>query len=70
MIQYSQQEVQRMNILNKIITFAFVTIVLLLGVMSNNPNPTISELETIQLMKMISILLCVYAGFLLILDDN
>lgn len=59
-----------MNILNKIITFAFVTIVLLLGVMSNNPNPTISELETIQLMKMISILLCVYAGFLLILDDN
>lgn len=59
-----------MNILNKIITFAFVVIVLLLGVMSNNPNPTISELETIQLMKMISILLCVYAGFLLILGDN
>jgi hypothetical protein len=59
-----------MNILNKIITFAFITMVLLLGVMSNNPNPTISELETIQLMKMISILLCVYAGFLLILGDN
>lgn len=59
-----------MNILNKIITFAFVVIVLLLGVMSNNPNSTISELETIQLMKMISILLCVYAGFLLILGDN
>ena len=59
-----------MNILNKIITFAFITMVLLLGIMSNNPNPTISELETIQLMKMISILLCVYAGFLLILGDN
>lgn len=59
-----------MNILNKIITFAFIIIVLLLAVMSNNPNPTISELETIQLMKMISILLCVYAGFLLILGDN
>ena len=59
-----------MNILNKIITFAFIIMVLLLGIMSNNPNPTISELETIQLMKMISILLCVYAGFLLILGDN
>ena len=59
-----------MNMLNKIITLAFITMVLLLGVMSNNPNPTISELETIQLMKMISILLCVYAGFLLILGDN
>lgn len=59
-----------MNILNKIVTLAFFTMVLLLGVMSNNPNPTISELETIQLMKMISILLCVYAGFLLILGDN
>ena len=59
-----------MNILNKIITFAFIIIVLLLAIMSNSHNPTISELETIQLMKMISILLCVYAGFLLILGDN
>lgn len=59
-----------MNILNKIIIFAFMIIVLLLAVMSNSHNPTISELETIQLMKMISILLCVYAGFLLILEDN
>lgn len=59
-----------MNVLNKIVTFAFFVIVLLLGIMSNQPNPTVSELETIQLMKIISILLCVYAGFLLILGDN
>ena len=59
-----------MNILNKIITFAFFVIVLLLGIMSNQHNPTVSELETIQLMKIISILLCVYAGFLLILGGD
>lgn len=59
-----------MNILNKIVTFAFFVIILLLGIMSNNTNPTISELETIQLMKIISILLCVYAGFLLILGGD
>ena len=59
-----------MNILNKIITFAFFVIILLLGIMSNQPNPTVSELETIQLMKIISILLCVYAGFLLILGGD
>ena len=59
-----------MNILNKIVTFAFFVIILLLGIMSNQPNPTISELETIQLMKIISILLCVYAGFLLILGGD
>ena len=59
-----------MNILNKIITFAFFVIILLLGIMSNNTNPTISELEAIQLMKIISILLCVYAGFLLILGGD
>ena len=59
-----------MNILNKIVTFAFFVIVLLLGIMSNQHNPTVSELETIQLMKIISILLCVYAGFLLILGGD
>lgn len=59
-----------MNILNKIIAFAFFVIILLLGIMSNQPNPTVSELETIQLMKIISILLCVYAGFLLILGGD
>lgn len=59
-----------MNILNKIVTFAFFVIILLLGIMSNQPNPTVSELETIQLMKIISILLCVYAGFLLILGGD
>lgn len=59
-----------MNILNKIITFAFFVIILLLGIMSNQPNPTVSELETIQLMKIISILLCVYAGFLLVLGKD
>lgn len=59
-----------MNILNKIITFAFFVIILLLGIMSNQPNPTVSELETIQLMKIINILFCVYAGFLLILGGD
>lgn len=59
-----------MNILNKIITFAFFVIILLLGIMSNQSNPTVSELETIQLMKIISILLCVYAGFLLVLGED
>lgn len=59
-----------MNILNKIVTFAFFVIILLLGIMSNQPNPTVSELEAIQLMKIISILLCVYAGFLLILGGD
>lgn len=59
-----------MNILNKIVTFAFFVIILLLGIMSNQPNPTVSELETIKLMKIISILLCVYAGFLLILGGD
>lgn len=59
-----------MNILNKIITFAFFVIILLLGIMSNQSNPTVSELETIKLMKIISILLCVYAGFLLVLGED
>ena len=59
-----------MNILNTIITFAFFVIILLLGIMSNQPNTTVSELETIQLMKIISILLCVYAGFLLVLGED
>lgn len=59
-----------MRIINTIITFAFFIIILLLGIMSNNSNPTISELETMQLMKIVSVLLCIYAGFLLILGGD
>lgn len=59
-----------MRIINTIITFLFCVVVLLLAVMSNASNPTASELETMQLMKIVSVLLCIYAGFLLILGGD
>ena len=59
-----------MRIINTIITFLFCVVVLLLAVMSNASNPTVSELETMQLMKIVSVLLCIYAGFLLILGGD
>jgi hypothetical protein len=59
-----------MRIINTIITFLFCVVALLLAVMSNASNPTVSELETMQLMKIVSVLLCIYAGFLLILGGD